>query len=78
MEFLSSAAPAIAAAHEHGRRAGLLVVVLLIVTVGLLIWLVVRDRRSSRGARSAREILAERYARGEIDTDEYHQRRDQL
>ncbi|SFO41149.1 putative membrane protein, partial [Pseudonocardia ammonioxydans] len=27
---------------------------------------------------SARQILDERYARGEIDEDEYHHRRDEL
>jgi putative membrane protein len=77
MGFLSSAAIAIGA--EHGRRGGLLIVILLAAIVGLLIWLVVRSRHSGgSGTKPAREILAERYARGEIDAEEYQQRREQL
>lgn len=78
MGLLTSVAPALAAANEHGRRGAFLIVILLVAIVGLLIWLVVRSRRSSGGTAAAREILAERYARGEIDGDEYHQRREQL
>lgn len=33
---------------------------------------------SGNGTERAREILAERYARGEISTEEYWERRDQL
>jgi len=47
--------------------------------IGLIVWLV----RSFTGARpndgkSARQILEERYARGEIDRDEYEQKRRDL
>lgn len=45
----------------------------------LVVWLVIRQTRSNPMAggdelAGARRILAERYARGELDHDEYHQR----
>ena len=40
-----------------------------------LVWRGRSDRRSTAGAE---EILAERYARGEIDADELRQRREEL
>jgi putative membrane protein len=44
--------------------------ILTAVAVGLLVWLAVgRDRPVEHEV--ARRILAERYARGELDTDEY-------
>jgi putative membrane protein len=51
----------------------------VIVTV---VWLVTRRRRTAArpqsGADRARDILAERYARGEITSDEYRERSEQL
>jgi putative membrane protein len=51
----------------------------LIVTV---VWLVTRRRwtaeRPQNGADRARDILAERFARGEITSDEYRERFEQL
>lgn len=53
-----------------------------ILVIGTVIWLVARNRRQESSSTSsverASEILAARYARGEIDTDEYHQRLDVL
>jgi putative membrane protein len=53
---------------------------LWVVVLGTAIWFVVRTRR--HGARSgfeqATEILAERYARGELSTEEYRERLDEL
>jgi putative membrane protein len=53
--------------------------------VGLIVavvWLVTRRRwaaaRPQSGADRARDILAERYARGEITSDEYRERLEQL
>jgi putative membrane protein len=51
-----------------------------VVVIGLVVWLLVRATGTSGGNRpavagdSAREILAQRYARGEIDEQEYQQR----
>jgi putative membrane protein len=73
---LASALPVLAVVH---RRGGLLILLLLLAIVGLLVWLVVRSKRSGNtDTKSAREVLAERYARGEIDTEEYRTRSEQL
>ena len=49
---------------------------------GLVVWLVIRASRPTEstgaGTDSARRILAERFARGEIDADEYARRREML
>jgi len=50
---------------------------LTVLIVGLVVWLVVsyaRPRSGMDDTGAARRILAERYARGEVDTDEYTQR----
>ncbi|MGD2173132.1 MAG: SHOCT domain-containing protein [Gammaproteobacteria bacterium] len=53
-----------------------------ILVVALLVWIVVTATRSAGGSRetprSAREILDSRYANGEIDRDEYQQKRADL
>jgi putative membrane protein len=48
--------------------------------VGAIVWLVVRRRRDGDrgGSDRASEILAERYARGELSTEEYRERLDVL
>lgn len=58
--------------------------VFMVAIVGLVVWLIVsttrgpdRPDRSAR-ARSAIDVLDERYARGEIDREEYMQRRTDL
>ncbi len=52
------------------------------VIIGLVVWAVNtfagRDARGGNGASSARRILDERFARGEIDEEEYRRRRDEL
>ncbi len=46
-----------------------------IVVIGTVVWLVSRrSRRAETPAERATAILTGRYARGEIDVDEYHQR----
>lgn len=58
----------------------------LLVVIGLLVlgylgyWLLAQrgDGQSASGVSSARRILDERYARGEIDEQEYRRRRSEL
>jgi len=48
---------------------------------GLIAWVVVVVARNNDGmpsGRKPRDILAERYARGDIDAEEYHRRLDDL
>jgi putative membrane protein len=52
-----------------------------LVFVGVAIWLLSRgggSRWQRSGTDRAREILAERFARGELSSDEYRERLDQL
>jgi len=54
-----------------------------LLVLGLIVWAVVAATRphgteTKERSRSALEILEERYARGEIDTDEYRRRRTEL
>jgi putative membrane protein len=52
----------------------------MLALVAAAIWLVARGRGSARHASTTRaeQILAERYARGEISRDEYRERLDDL
>jgi putative membrane protein len=59
----------------------LLIMVVMVGIVALVVWLIVRSSHGSAGGRpssSAKEILSERFARGEIDADEYHDRLSKL
>ena len=59
----------------------LLSLAVLVAFVLLIVWLVRGNRfdvRSPAVAGNARQILDERYARGEIDEDDYRKRRDAL
>ena len=63
----------------------LLVVVLVAALVGLLVWVLLRAARPAPrpddlgpGAGPARQILEERFARGEIDEEEFRARREAL
>jgi len=55
---------------------------LWLAVIATIVWLVTRRRwstgRPQSGADRARDILAERYARGEISGDEYRERLGQL
>ncbi|HSL57684.1 MAG TPA: SHOCT domain-containing protein [Acidimicrobiales bacterium] len=56
---------------------GPLVVLAVLAAVALVVWLVTRSSGASDrddGNRRAREILGERYARGELSTEEYDDR----
>ena len=52
--------------------------VVLLILIGIVVALVALSRRIGRGGAAvtptATELLAQRYARGEIDDDEYFQR----
>lgn len=52
---------------------------ILAVIIVAAVWLAVgNSRRPADHNDSARRVLAERYARGELDVDEYHRRLDGL
>ncbi len=58
---------------------GWLFMILLVSLVGWLIWSATRRPESSNGdRRGAGDILDARYARGEIERDEYLQRKNDL
>jgi putative membrane protein len=48
------------------------------LVVAVLVTLVWRSRRPPRDGDTAKSILAERYARGEISADEYRERQETL
>ncbi|HEY0697274.1 MAG TPA: SHOCT domain-containing protein [Micromonospora sp.] len=60
-----------------GMMIGLLVLALVVIG---LVWLIAGygRRRVPDGRDTARDTLAERYARGELDTEEYRRRLDEL
>ena len=55
-------------------------VVFWVAVIGLIVWAVARlaPTGGDRSGDPARQLLDERYARGEIDHDEYRQRRNEL
>jgi putative membrane protein len=55
---------------------GSMMVIFMLGIVALVVWLIVRSTHANGAGQSssAREILSERYARGEIDHDEYDER----
>lgn len=59
---------------------GPVIPLLWLALTGLVVWLVVRRTRPREpaGADRAGQVLAERYAAGELSTDEYRERRNNL
>lgn len=59
---------------------GTLMMLFWVVVVGLVVYWIVRASQAPRGAIGgrAKEILAERYARGELTTEEYNERLEAL
>ncbi len=53
---------------------GTLMMIVAIAVVALVVWLIVNPRADDGRSGSARDILSERYARGEIDSEEYEER----
>jgi putative membrane protein len=56
---------------------GTLMMLTWVALIAAAVWFLARSLGSGRGGR-AREILEERYARGELTTEEYRERLDQL
>lgn len=65
-----------------GMGMGITGLVLLLAIVGLITWLVVsttqRSQPTQKTSRTALDVLDDRYARGEIDRNEYLERRADL
>lgn len=59
---------------------GLLFLLFWVVVIALIVWAVRSTGRTSQGAsrRRALDVLEERYARGEIDDDEFRHRKEML
>lgn len=58
---------------------GMLMMLGWVVIIAMAVWLVQRSQDSRRSTSGrAREILDERYARGEIDAQEYRERLDHM
>jgi putative membrane protein len=57
-----------------------IVLLLWVGFIATVLWFVARTARPRErsGAERAREVLAERYARGELTTEEYRERLEQL
>lgn len=53
-------------------------ILIIIVTVAAVRWLTGTSTRYGKSHQSAVDILRERYARGEIDREEFHQRKRDL
>lgn len=75
-EFLMQWGPGWSGPHGGpGWPVGLFFLLLIIALVAAVGWLAVRARpRRTSAAERAKEILAERYARGEISSEEYRER----
>jgi putative membrane protein len=74
---LASVVAVMAAWAGHRRGGAVLLFLMLLAVIGLLVWLVVlafRRGHQPSGTDTARSILAERMARGEITPEEYQER----
>jgi putative membrane protein len=82
MTTITAISPLLARSGEWGDHGawGLLWLAFWLVALGATAWLVVRlvRRRDRSGVDKARDILAERYAKGELTSDEYRERLDRL
>ncbi|MGW3469617.1 SHOCT domain-containing protein [Saccharopolyspora sp. NPDC000995] len=79
-EFLAQWGPGWHGAHSGpGWIFGLFFLLLIVALIATAIWLAVRGRpRQRSGVERAKEILSERFARGEISSDEYRERLNEL
>jgi putative membrane protein len=65
---------------EYGNGWWVIWPIIWIAVIAAIVWFLSRRwrRPESRGLDRAREILAERFARGELTNDEYRERLEQL
>jgi len=63
---------------EWGHHWWPLWVIFWAALVATTVWLILRRRDRPRPLDNAREVLAERFARGELTADEYRRRLDEL
>jgi putative membrane protein len=83
MNTINAISPFVAGSGDWGDHHGgwgLLWLVFWLAALGATAFLVVRlvSRRERSGVDRARDILAERYARGELTSEEYQERLKQL
>ena len=64
--------------HEHWWIVAPFFWALWLAVLGTIFYLVFRAKRRWSGDNRAKAILAERFARGEISTEEFHERMDAL
>jgi putative membrane protein len=59
---------------------GPVMTVLVLAVIGVVVWLIIRNGHhgGDEPSRSPRDILGERFARGEINSDEYEERLSKL
>ncbi|HSJ73269.1 MAG TPA: SHOCT domain-containing protein [Miltoncostaeaceae bacterium] len=78
--LIDIASMAAAADGDHAGGWWIPFVLLWAAVIAAVTWLVIRAvrNRGKKGMDRARDILAERYARGEISGEEYRERRDEL
>jgi putative membrane protein len=72
--------PRVVAWRRVGLAVGPIVLLAWIAVIAAVGWFAVRSTRPAErsGTERAGDVLAERYARGELSTEEYRERRDQL
>ena len=63
---------------DWGWGAFFAMTVMMVAFWGLIIWAVLSLARGGERSRDSESILAERFARGDIDDDEYRRRREVL
>lgn len=91
LAVLSISVPALAQPYTDGHMGwgdgwgymfggGILMLLFWVAVIALIVWLVLAALRRGPaiGGRSALDILEERYARGEIDREDYEARRQDL
>lgn len=64
-----------------GPMGGLIMLLFWVLIIGGIVWLIValtRNRGVERSSSSALDLLKERYARGEINQEEYEQKKRDL